>query len=502
VTGEQITAVGALRGVPARHTLDVTGLTVAPGFIDSHQHSDVSPLLAGNQAAEIALASVRQGVTTQITGNCGFSPFPARSHDDSEVRDHISGVLGVAAPSFRTLGDYRDRLESAPLPTNFAPLVGHGTIRTAVMGHAPRRATLLELDAMRRLLSEALSEGAFGLSSGLIYAPGIYADQSELTNLAALLARHRRPYVSHIRNEMDAVIPALQEALEIGRLSGAPVHISHHKVAGQRNWGRTAETLALLQNARDSGQDVTADVYPYTSGSTILRALLPPWIQDRGLLGVLERLGDSATRERLRKDFASGLPRWQNVVPHNDLWSSVLVASSPNNSEYEGLSISHIASETGRDAIAVVADVLCADLGVTTVILELMSSEDVWHVADQPFVCVGSDAISLPGKPHPRIAGTFARVISHYQRLDLPGIVHRITELPAVRFGIPRRGTIKAGNVADLVVFQPSQVIDTATYSDPLAHPDGITHVIVNGTFVISESNDTGCRPGRMLLPV
>jgi dihydroorotase/N-acyl-D-amino-acid deacylase len=387
--------------------------------------------------------------------------------------------------------------------TNLATLVGHGTLRAGVVGFADRRAESSELRAMREATARALDDGAVGLSSGLVYAPGSYAPTEEVIELARAAAERGRPYVTHMRNEADNVDAAIDEALRIGVESGAAVQISHHKAAGQKNWGRTAETLAQIDRARRAGIDVTLDVYPYTAGSTILTSLLPPWANDGGIEALLGRLGSAETRERIRRDLSRGLERWQRIVEGEEAWENVRIATAPRHPAYEGRSVAALAEAEGLDAVDFVADLLRAEAGRVTVVLSIMAEEDVQRVLASPLAMIGSDGIPIPGKPHPRWAGTFARVLGRYVRerglMTLEEAVHKMTGLSAERFGLAGRGRVTEGMVADLVVFDPATVEDAATYYDPLLPPRGVQHVLVNGRFGVRDGTPTGARAGLFL---
>ena len=306
--------------------------TSPPGFIDVHTHSDLAPLL-DDEHLDLRLASLRQGVTTEICGNCGFSVFPASAERDEDVLRYLQAVLGPNARSFADLPEYGRALTSGGLVTNLGTLVGHGTLRAGVIGFANRAADRAELRQLVAALADACEHGALGFSSGLIYTPGSYAPIEELVELSKVAAEHGIPYVTHMRDEMDGVDAAIDEALRIGAESGAAVQISHHKVAGKRNWGHTAETLERLERARADGIDVAIDVYPYTAGSTVLAALMPPWANEGGIASLLERLASPQELDRIRGDFEHGLPGWQKLV-EPDGWGDVVgrrgAASSPS----------------------------------------------------------------------------------------------------------------------------------------------------------------------------
>ncbi|MQY37223.1 D-aminoacylase [Streptomyces sp. RB17] len=479
IAAGRVCVLPADSSVTAARVHDATGQVVAPGFIDAHTHSDLTTLDDIGQAQ--AHAAVLQGVTVEICGNCGDSAFPhpygdfaafARAHTDTGRANHL------------------------------VSLVGHGTVRGSVVGHDDRAATDAELAEMCQVLDDALTAGAAGLSSGLIYTPGSYADTAEVTALAAVAARHGKPYVTHLRDEMSHVEAALDEAVRIARDSGAALHVSHHKTAGKYAWGRTLRTLPRLEHLRAAGLDVTCDVYPYTAGSTALAAMLPPWAHDGGPEQLLKRLGDPAARRRMRVSIAEGVPGWENTVG-NGGWDRIAVASAARHPQLQGRTIADIAAQQGAEAIDVVAQLLLAEDGDVTIISHSMREDDVQRVLSTPFAIIGSDGVPKPGLPHPRWAGTFARVLGHYVRdlalLSLTEAVRKMTGATAARFGLTGRGVLCDGAAADLVVFDPATVTDRATFTEPLLPPAGITLVVVDGTVVVDDGAVTGARPGKLL---
>lgn len=491
VNGERVTAVEDLTGADAKQRIDATGRIVAPGFIDVHTHTDVLAFLPGHH--EIHTASVRQGVTTEICGNCGFSPFPADPAAGLDGDPYLSALGGGVARPFARLRDYRDAMRDAHLPVNRAPLVGHATLRTSVLGYEDRAPSTEELEAMRRLLEQAMEDGAFGMSTGLVYPPGQFADADELVALASVLHRWGRRYTSHLRDEIDHVVEAVDEALDIGRRADVGVQISHHKVAGPRYRGRPEATLERIVAARDAGQDVTADVYPYSAASTLLAALLPPWANAGTPLERDRRLRDTATRDRIRRDHEQGLAGWQNFAAACG-WHGVVLTDHP---DHAGRSITEIAE--GRDPWDVVCELLL-DEPTLTCVLHLMAMDDVMTMTGQSWAMVGSDGLPAPGRQHPRVAGTFARTVASARNDgELIARVHQITGLPAATFGLQGRGELRPGAVADLVVFDGGGVRDRATYEEPWTPPEGIDVVIVAGTVVIDAGRDTGARPGAVL---
>ena len=480
---------------------DIDGLALAPGFIDTHTHADCLAFLDANNA-DLAHANLRQGVTTQVCGNCGYSPFPIPESAAVDLHDHLLPALGPGTRTFPSLRQWDKAVETAGSPTNLAPLVGHGSLRASVMGFEDRPATESELQRMEQALDACLGDGAFGLSTGLIYSPGTFAPTSELIRLARVAARHGVPYASHLRNETDRLREAVQEAIDIGTQSQAGIHISHHKAAGRSNWGATSHTLQRLDQARSDGLNVTLDVYPYTAGSTALQALLPGWVQHGGTNQMLARLRDAAVRQRVRAEISHASPSWQNLVEATG-WDGIVIAAAPERPQCEGKSLARIATEAQQDPVDIVADLLITSRGNVTIILHMMREEDVRDVLRWPEAMIGSDGILQPGRPHPRLAGTFARVLGRYVREKqlwrLEEAIRKITLLPAQRFAIPSRGQIMPGAVADLVVFDPSRISDQATYEQPLQPPEGIVHVMVNGVPALEHGAPTGRNAGRVL---
>ena len=486
--------------------LDVSGLVVSPGFIDVHTHSDATASLAHGNALspDLALAAVRQGATTEIAGNCGYSMFPGAASGElaDSLEEFFGTIFGSGVRPARDLPAYEEQQNSIGRANNIATLVGHSTLRAAIVGFEQRAATDAELGRLVDALDQSLTAGALGWSSGLIYPPGTYAGTEELVALAKVSAARGSLYVTHLRDEMRHVEEALDEAFEIARLSGTSLHISHHKTAGKYSIGKTSTTLAMMDAARSSGLDVSCDVYPYTAGSTQLHAMLPPWLIDGGVGDLLARLSNSQVRDRIRHDIAHGLPGWENTVG-NGGWDLIDIATAPRHPADEGKAVSVLAAGTGQDPIDYVADMLIAEGGNVTIISRSMDEGDMQRVLAHPGTMVGSDGVPKDGKPHPRWAGTFARVLGRYVRdvglLTLEDAVHRMTGLPASRFGLSQRGMIRVGNIADVTVFDPATVEDAATFADPIQPPTGIEHVFVRGRRVLANQEMTDGAPGMFV---
>ncbi|SDY93916.1 dihydroorotase [Micromonospora pattaloongensis] len=487
-------------GVPATEVIDAAGLTVAPGFIDVHTHSD---LLAGDDPGREALrlAPLRQGVTTEICGNCGISPFPVPPERDGPVRELIAATFGPPAAAYPSFAEFA-AAQGSGRRNHLAALVGHGTLRAAVVGFAQRPATPDELARMCALLDAALTAGAAGLSTGLIYSPGVNASTDEVIALARVAAAHGKPYVTHLRDEMSRVESALEEAIEIATAAGAALQVSHHKTAGRRAWGATVRTLARLEAVRAAGLDVACDVYPYTAGSTALHAMLPPWVIADGVPAMLAAVADPAVRDRIRADITAGVPGWENTVG-NGGWDLIRVASAPNSPPIQGQTIADLAAAAGTDPVDYACALLVAERGDVTILSHSMHEDDVRRVLASPLTMLCSDGVPKPGRPHPRWAGSFSRVLGHYVRdvglLSLAEAVHKMTGMPARRFGLRDRGLLADGYAADLVVFDPQRVADGATYDEPLAPPLGVRCVIVAGETVVTGDRVTAARPGRVL---
>ncbi|MFI5733702.1 amidohydrolase family protein [Kribbella sp. NPDC051587] len=470
--------------------IDAQGGIVAPGFIDLHSHADFT--VRTSPSAETQL---HQGVTTLLTGNCGWSPFPITDLD--ELR---AGAAFLGAQHDWSWRDGAGFAEGVTAAVNVALQVGHCTLRIAAMGSAERPPSPEELRRMQDLLREAADQGTVGFSTGLIYAPGAYADPAEVAVLVATAAECGLLYSTHIRNEGADLLQALDEAVTAARAGGARLEVSHLKAVGAPNHGLVAAALDQLDQARADGVDVTWDAYPYTATSTTLTTRLPIWALDGGTQALLARLKDPGERERIAHALrTSGL-----FDP-----SAVVIASLPPGrySDARGHSLADIAQADNVDAAEAVCRVLEHHHAAVGVVNHAMSPEDVETVLRHPCTSIASDGWILdatgPGHPHPRNFGTFPRVLGHYTReqqvLTLPEAVRRMTSLPAARLGLTDRGVLTPGAVADLVVFNPDQIADRSTYADPWQLSVGVVHVLVAGEPVLANGVPTGARPGRVL---
>jgi N-acyl-D-aspartate/D-glutamate deacylase len=504
VRDERIVSIGDLSREHAGTTLQASGKVLAPGFIDMHSHSDWR--LWANRRAE---SKVRQGVTTEVVGNCGFSPAPVTPEFRDDLRGFALYVPRGMEFDWPSFGAYLRAFDAEGTALNVVHLVGHGTLRIGAMGFARRAPTEGELKHMQRSMTGAMEEGAWGLSTGLIYAPGSYSATEEIVAVARAAARYRGFYASHIRGEGATLLDAVGEAIRVGREAQMPVQVSHVKAAGRPNWGKVPQALALIDAARAEGLDVMADVYPYTASSTTLRTLLPDWALEGGIDAMLKRLADPGERARVRA--AVETPSAESIVNRVG-WDNVMVSYCAKRKDAEGKRLSEIGRERGMDPIDAALEIIVDEAGKAYMILFQLGDADLRAALSHPHVMIGSDGSSLAptgplgeGKPHPRSYGTFPRVLGEYTReqrvLALPAAVHKMTGLPARRLGLRDRGVIREGARADLVVFDARRIADRATYEDPHRYPDGVEHVIVNGRFVIKHGEHTGSLPGKVLTP-
>lgn len=496
----KIEKIGEIAEETADRTIDAAGLVVAPGFIAIHSHDDVvffeDPL---NKA------KLQQGVTTVVNGNCGVSVAPVNRETIPFLNQYTAEIqMQLDFTKWRSFAEFLDRLEQIPTGMNVASLVGHGALRIAVMGFDSRRPTAGELAEMKNLLAQSMEEGAFGMSTGLIYPPGAYSETEELVELSKVVSRYGGLYATHMRDEGDLEPEAIEEALRIARDANVPVQISHHKISNKANWGKSIETLARIKRSRADGVDVTADAYPYTAGSATLTALFPPWVYAGGEQRLVERLKDRETRREIRK-YIEERTDWQNFVKGVEGWQSILISATSQHPEYEGKSLLEISQELSKDPYEALFD-LAADEGAKCMmVIFLLDEADVERIVCDPGVAVITDAVphTHTGKPHPRGFGTYPKVLGRYVRekglITMEEAIRKMTSLPAQRFNLKTKGLLREGFDADVTIFDPKTIIDRATYQDPRVKPSGIEYVIVNGAIVLSGNEFTEERPGRVI---
>ncbi len=482
----------------AERTIDARGFAVCPGFIDAHSHSDFT--IVADPRAE---GKICQGITTEVNGNCGMSAAPLLNKA-LERREEDLKELGIKE-RWNTFSEYFALVEKRGLALNSAFLAGHGNIRGSVVGYEDRTPSHEELDGMAALLEEAIEQGAIGFSTGLIYPPGIYSDTEELIHISKRLCSRDLIYASHMRSEGERLTQAVEEVIRIGEESGARVHISHIKTAGERNWEKAEDVFSLLKEARNKGLKITCDRYPYIASSTDLDAILPSWVFEGGNDEELRRLQDNKEKDRIILDM-----REQSEA--RGYWEKVIVSSvvSEKNRWMEGKTIKEISSELGKNGLETVFGILLEEKLRVGAIFLSMNEGNLRRFLSLPYCMIGSDSSARSfdgptrrGKPHPRTFGTFPRFFGNYVRneglFSFQEAVYKATQLTALTFGLGKRGRLKEGFYADVVVFDAERIIDRSTYEDPFRGPEGIAYVLVNGVPAVWEGVPTGKLAGRVL---
>jgi N-acyl-D-amino-acid deacylase len=505
MAGDRIRAVGDLRQATARTLIDATNFVVAPGFIDMLGQSEFN-VLVDNRAA----SKIMQGVTTEVTGE-GASIAPVNDRmlrDLAPTYEHYKIVA-----DWRTLPEYFRRLEERAHPAiNLATFVGAGGVRDYVMGRDDRPATAAELDQMKALVARAMEDGALGVSSSLQYVPDRFASTDELVALASVAARYGGVYLTHQRSEGNAIVESLNEVFAIADRAHIPAEIWHLKVAYKANWGKIPDVLQRIQSVRDRGLDVTANAYPYARASNGLDACLPVWVREGGIDKMIARLKDPTQRERIKTEMADPSPSWENQWYGSGGGDGVMVSSviNPDLRKYQGLTLTEIGQQMGKDPRDAAMDLVIADRNQTECIISIMNEDDVRAVLKSPLVSFDTDSSARAedgplsdSKSHPRGWGTFARILGKYVRdehlLTLEEAVRKMTSQPAGRVHLNDRGILRAGMIADVAVFDPTTIKDIATFEDPNHYAVGVKYVFVNGRAVVSDGRITTERPGRAL---
>ena len=500
-----IADVSLLAAAEATTVVDAAGLVVAPGFIDMHSHADFSL-----PVCPTAESLVHQGITTAVVGQCGFSPAPLLKETREPLIRMMEASLGRSGerlPWERWTGfeTFLEDLSRIGTSLNVVPLVGQGTVRAGIMGFGPGPASAEQRSRMTAAVARAMDEGAFGLSTGLIYPPGSFTRADEIAAIARPVGDRGGIYFSHIRGEADTLLAAISEAIRIGRDSGAAVQISHFKVAGRKNWDTVERALALIDEARAEGLDVTSDLYPYLAGSTGLSALLPQWAHEGGKEAILERLADPEVRARMSASMQS------EGFAKDMEWDRVLISFAPGKEEYQGRDVAELSQEQGKSPHEWIFDALLETGLRANMVTFMMSEENRTRELRHPAMMIGTDGMGYAlsgamsqGLPHPRNYGTFPRILGHYVReakvISLEEAIWKMTGFPARKLRLPDRGLVKKGNWADLTLFDPERVTEKATYLSPHQYPEGIPHVLVRGVFVVRDGVHTGARPAGALL--
>ena len=480
----RVVYIGELASAVARQRLDAHHLCVAPGFIDAHTHDESFLFGAGDPWAKLS-----QGVTLECIGLCGKSISPLHPKTAQQLKVYLGPALAGADPDFqwRHWGDFKARYSRERASLRQASFVGNGSLRLAVLGFERRAPAPQELAQMKRLLAEELDQGAVGLSLGLSYPPGVFAGLPELVALAQVAAEHGKPVTTHMRNESDRLVEAVQEMISVARQSGCAMIISHHKAAGRRNYGKIHQTVAMIEAARNEGVEVLFDVYPYTAGNTSVTALVPPWALDGGVEELLQRLNNPVDRARLRGEIEED-SRWENL-PQAAGWEGITVASCPARPEWEGQTLDQMAAASGEEPVEGLFRLILATKGHCRVVIADMDQDDVEWLVRHPLSNIISDSTDVVGKPHPRLYGAFTRVLGKYVRekrsLKLEEAIYKMTAGPAQRLHLEGRGVLEPGAWADLVVFDADTVGDRATYAEPRQYSTGIVNVVVAGEVVV-----------------
>ncbi len=515
ITDGRIVAVGKIPGGIAKRVIEANGMVVAPGFIDMLGQSETALLIDNRSVSKLA-----QGITSEITGEGG------------SIAPQSALTIAAAQPSldpyhlkidWSTLDGYWQLLAKKGTPINIGTYVGAAQVREAVLGDVNRAPTPEELEKMKALVAQAMEQGALGISTALIYPPGHYAKTEELIELAKVAARYGGIYASHMRSEGQNEVAAVREALRIGEEAHIPVEIFHLKVSGKSRAGKMVDIVRLIQQARDRGQDVTADMYPYLAGATALASSLPPWVADGGMDKLLERLRDPVVRQRIKTEMsATGERTWENLYLDAGGAPGVMVASvvNPELKQYTGKTVAEIAqaqkvadgkpAQQSKDPLDALMDFVLADKGLSGALYFIASEEDLQTGLRQPWTSIGLDAneLSLDGPlfephTHPRAFGSMPRFLGHYVRdlqlMPLEQAIRKITSLPAQREHLTGRGLIKEGFFADITIFDPDNIIDKATYTQPAQLAEGVKYVIVNGQVAFENGKATGAMPGKPL---
>jgi N-acyl-D-amino-acid deacylase len=504
IKGDRIAKIGKLSQATASKVIDAQGLVVAPGFIDMLGQSETYLLIDAR-----AMSKVMMGVTTEITGE-GESIAPINERQIKEQADFLRRFNLTI--DWRTLDEYFKRLEKQGAGVNLGTFVGATQVREYVIGYDDRPPTAAELEAMKKLVGDAMRDGALGISTSLQYVPARFAKTDELIELAKVARQYGGIYATHQRSEANAIDASLDEVFEIARKAQIPAEIWHLKTAYKKNWGRMPHVLARIKQAREQGLDITADIYPYIAGSTSLSACLPPWALEGGTEKMLSRLREPATRERLKKEISEDHQDWENIYLGSGGPEGVLISAVVNRElePLQGKRVSEIAAQQKKDPLDTVFDLLLADNGQTSAIYFMMSEADMRAAMQAPFVsfCTDSGARATDGplagsKSHPRGWGSYPRILGHYVReeklLSLETAIHKMTGAPAARVGLRDRGLVREGMFADLTVFDPRTVIDRATFEMPNQYPSGIEYVLVNGQIAVEKGQRTSALAGRVL---
>lgn len=538
IRGERIAAIGEFKGRAKREIL-AGGLTLAPGFIDPHSHADLILPLPPKKQTELMRCKLAQGVTTTIIGNCGLGCAPVTSPEAENTLRAINAWMTPerVAWNWRTTGEYLDRIESNGLPLNIASLIPHGPVRISSMGLGKGAPTKRELRKMQALVEQGMKAGALGLSTGLIYPPGMYSDPEELKQLARVVAEFDGIYTSHIRGSSELLLPAVRELLDLGRETGVRIHHSHNEAVGREHWAKIDRVLRLEEEAERDGVRVSFDMFPYTAAATMMLAIYPPWSLEGGVPPLIERLKQPRTRERIRRDIERKTPRWppwrERGWPHNLVkaagWEAIQIGylESDRNKRFENHSLAEIGRMTEKSPFDAISDLMIEESGQISMLIFEISGEGEQRESLAKFArhrlcafCTDAEDYGR-GAPHPAAYGAFPRILSKFIRskfvlpkfvlpkfvledgdLSLEEAVRKMTSHPARIFGLEDRGLIRPGAFADLILFDPARIEDRADYKRPRREPAGLHNVLLNGSMVFEAGVITAGNRGKVLRKV
>ena len=520
IIGDRIAAIGKF-DAKAKQTINARGLTIIPGIIDPHSHADLILPLAPKRQTELMRCKLAQGVTTTIIGNCGLGCAPVANNEAEGILRAVNAWMTPEAVEWkwRTVGEYLDQLESNGLAMNIATLAPHGTVRISAMGLAKGSPSKSQMKKMRAMIERAMKDGALGLSTGLIYPPGMYSDTNELKELVRVVADYGGVYTSHIRGSSETLIPAVKELIEVGRETGVRVHHSHNEAVGREHWPKIDRVLAMEEQAEREGVRVSFDMFPYTAAATMMIAIYPPWSLEGGVDRLIERLKDQKTRRRIERDIDRKRPAWppwrEDGWPHNLVratsWDAISIGyvKSRRNKRYEKRSLTELAGLTGKRPFDAITDLIIEERGqVSMLIFEVSGERDerelLGKYARHRLSAFCTDAEDYGrGLPHPAAYGAFALILSKYVREDreltLEEAVRKMTSYPARIFGLKDRGVIRPGAFADLTIFDPGRVNDRASYEKPRREATGIAFVIINGHVTFENNQALDNLPGSVI---
>lgn len=512
ITGDKIAAIGDLSKEDAKETINGKDKIAAPGFIEIHSHSDMSVIYNRNASSRIY-----DGVTTDVIGNCGIGTAPIREERKEDLSTYLGTRLVGSIPveiklPWNSVDDYLSYLEAEPPAINVVPLLAQGVIRINEMGFSQGEPTSEQMLNMQKEVAKAMEAGCIGMSSGLIYMPGEYTSEHELTELCKAMKPYGGYYVTHMRSEGDHIWKAIDEAVNIAQNSSVALHISHLKLLGYRSWGQTEKLFKRLEEAKNNGLELTYDAYPYTCGCTSIGTMLPPWAFEGGVEKLFARLRDEGERQRITNDIINGLPGWEALYKSIGGWDNAVIGTvnTEDARKYLGLTITQAAALAGKEPFDFVYDFILQEESRVQVIVKIISEDDLDIILSRPETMVCSDSMALAtegilasGRPHPRAFGARGKFIRRYVKelkvFSLEEAISKMTSKPAKRLGLYKRGVLKEGYFADIVVFDLEKFKDCATYENPLQYTSGMEAVIVNGKIALKGTEEQHVYSGRVL---